>query len=42
MSANVGEVEEVEGKGRKAANVYFVRGKPGGGADGVVLGALDM
>ena len=38
MSANVWGVEDGEGKARKA---YFVGGKPGGGADGVVIGALD-
>ena len=42
MSANVWGVEDRMGKARKAAHVYFVGGKPGGVADGVVIGALDV
>ena len=42
MSANVWGVEGGEGKARKAAHVYFVGGKPCGGANGVVIGALDV
>ena len=42
MSANVGEVEDVEGEAEKAAHMYLVGGKPGGGAYGVAIGALDM
>ena len=42
MSTNVWGVEDGERKARKAAHVYFVGGKPGGGADGVVIGALDV
>ena len=41
MSANVWGVEGGEGKARKAAHVYFVGSKPGGGADGVVIGTFD-
>ena len=42
MSAKVWGVEDREGKARKAAHVYFVGGKPGGGTDGVVTGNLDV
>ena len=42
MSTNVWGVEHGEGKARKAVHVHFVGGKPGGGADGVVMGALDV
>lgn len=42
VHADVGWVEDGEGESRKAAHVYFVEGKPGGGADGVVVGALDV
>ena len=41
MSTNVWGAEDGEGKARMAANVYVVGGKPVGGADGVVVGALD-
>ena len=42
MAARVSGIEHGEGKARKAAHVCFVGGKPGGGADGVVIGALDV
>ena len=42
MSTNVWGAEDGEGKARMAANVYVVGGKPVGGADGVVVGALDV
>ena len=41
VCTNVWGVVDGEGKARKAAQVCFVGGKPGGGADGVVIGALD-
>ena len=42
MYANVGEVEDCEGKAWEAGYVYFVGGKPGSGADGVVVRALHV
>lgn len=41
MFANVREVKDGERKARNADNMYFVGGRPGGGAGGVVTGALD-
>ena len=42
VPANVGEIEDGEGEARKAADVYFVRGDPCSGVDGVVVCALHV
>ena len=42
MPANAGRVEHGEREARQSANVYFVGGQPGRGADGVVVGAFDV
>ena len=42
MFTNAWRVQDGQEKARKADHVYFVGGKRGGGADGVVIGALDV
>lgn len=40
MSTNVRKVNDGDGKARKAALVYFVELKPGGGVDSAIVGPL--
>lgn len=42
MSANVEQVVDDGGEARKVAQVDFIGGKPCGGADGVIVDALDV
>ena len=42
MSTTVGEIEDSEGEARETAHVDFIWSEPSGGADGVVIGALDV
>ena len=42
VSTNVGEVEDSEGGASETVHVDFVGREPSAGADGVVIGALDV
>ena len=42
VPAHVGEIEDGEGKARKAADVYFVGGEPCSGVDGVIVCAIHV
>ena len=42
VSTNVRKIEDGEGGARKTAHVDFIGSEPSDGADGVVIGALDV